>query len=191
MLIVFRAITGIAVALTTPSSMAMIVRTFPSPKEQSIALGIYGATASIGDSSAFLVGGAIIEKASWRWAFYAIAMGAIPFSVIAFFVLPKAVTHKKPKEHIDLLGISILTAAMILFVYGISNGSDRGWGSPQIIVTLVMSVVMLAIFIVVERVTKDPAIPLRLWHIKNFTPIFFYSLRCVLLAAHRANIHIS
>ena len=184
MLIVFRAITGIAGALTTPSSMAIIVETFPSPKEQSIALGIYGATASIGDSSAFLIGGAIVQNASWRWAFYIIAMGAIPLSIITFVVLPASMVNNKEKGSIDLLGIATLTAAMVLFVYGFSNASGRGWGSPQIIVSVIMSIVMLALFIVIERVTKDPAIPLRLWHIKNFTPMFFYSLRYVPLGNH-------
>lgn len=184
MLIVSRAIMGIAASLTTPASLAIIVQTFPYPKEQSIALGIYGAAASVGNSSAFLIGGAIVEKASWRWAFYMIAMGAIPFSITTFLVLPATVAHKKEKRNLDPLGISTLTATLILFVYTLSNGSSRGWGSPQIIVTGIMSIVMLVVFIVVEHVTKDPTIPPRLWYIKNFTPMFFYSLRYVRPAVH-------
>lgn len=179
MLIVFRAMSGIGAAMTIPSAIAMIVQSFPDPKEQSTILGIYGAFGAIGNCAGFIIGGVVSAKASWRWVFYIIAIAAIPFSVFAAFFLPAVVVNEKEKRDLDLPGISTLTAALILFVYALSDGSDQGWGSPQIIVTLILSVVVFVAFFVVERVTKDPAIPPRLWRIKNFAPMFFYSLRYV------------
>lgn len=177
MLIVFRAVSGLGAAMTIPTAIAMIVHSFPEPKEQSTVLGIYGAFGAIGNCLGFIIGGVVSARASWRWVFYIIAIAAIPFSVFAFFFLPSGTTGKKEKRDLDFPGISILTAALILFVYALSDGSDQGWGTPQIIVTLVLSAVLFAAFFVVERVTKDPALPPRLWRIKNFAPMFFYALR--------------
>ena len=179
MLIVFRAISGIGAAMTIPSAIAMIVQTFPDPTEQSTVLGIYGAFGAVGTCTGFIIGGVVSAKASWRWAFYIITIAAIPFSVVAFFFLPTTTLAGKEKRDLDLPGISTLIVALILFVYALSDGSDQGWGSPQIIVTLILSIVVFVAFFFVERVTKDPAVPPRLWRIKNFAPMFFYSLRYV------------
>lgn len=49
-----------------------------------------------------------------------------------------------------------------------------GWGSPQVIATLVLSVVVMGAFFGVERIVKEPALPLQTWTNKNFIPLFFY-----------------
>ncbi|CAL1698311.1 unnamed protein product [Somion occarium] len=176
MLVVFRAISGIGAAMTIPSAIAMIVHNFPDPKEQSAVLGIYGAFGAIGNAGGFVIGGIVSAKASWRWVFYIIAIAAIPFSVFAYFFLPKIESAQKEKRSLDFPGISILTGGLILLVYALSDGSDQGWGTPQIIVTLMFSIVFFIAFFVVERITKDPALPPRLWHITNLAVMFFYSM---------------
>lgn len=178
MLLVFRAISGIGAAMTIPSAIAMIVYTFPEPKEQSRALGLYGAAGAVGNSIGFVLGGVLTAKASWRWVFYLIGIVTIPFAVAAWFLLPKTTSHEpKPKRSIDIPGIVILTGGLILFVYAVSDGGVAGWGSPQIITTLVLSIAFFAGFLVVERFVKDPAIPPRIWFNKNFAVMFFYSWR--------------
>ena len=178
MLIVFRATAGIGAAMTTPSGMTIITQVFPYPKEQTIALGIFGASGSLGSCSGFIIGGIVSEKVSWRWVFYVTTLGAIPISIFAFLFLPASTIQRKERK-IDILGVSTLTAALILFVYALSDGSDQGWGSPQIVTTLVMSFVLLAVFFALENFVADPAISPGLWRITNFAPMFFYSLRWV------------
>lgn len=182
MLIVFRAISGLGAAMTIPSAIAMIVQAFPDPSEQSRALGLYGAFGAVGNSIGFVLGGVLAAKASWRWVFHLIGIATIPFSVLAFFFLPKSVTQEqKVKRSIDMPGVSVLTGGLILFVYAVSDSSVEGWGSPQIIATLVLSVVFFLGFFVVERYVQDPAIPPRTWFNKNFAVMFFYAWRYVCL----------
>ncbi|KAI0073793.1 MFS general substrate transporter [Panus rudis PR-1116 ss-1] len=177
MLIVFRAMSGIGAAMTIPSAIAMIVQTFRDPAEQSFVLGLYGAAGAVGNASGFVIGGIVSAKASWRWVFYIIAIAAIPFSILAALFLPRtAIEARDAKRELDLPGISVLTAGLILFVYALSDSNDQGWGSPQIIVTLILSAVFLAAFFFIERIVKDPALPPKTWRLKNFAAMFFYSL---------------
>lgn len=160
--------------MTIPSAIAMIVQNFPDPEEQSRVLGIYGAFGAVGNAVGFVIGGVLAAKASWRWVFYLIGIATIPFAILSYWFLPRTVTEgPHEKRSIDLPGISILTGGLILFVYAVSDGSAEGWKSPQIITTLVLSIVFFVAFFVVERVSKDPALPPRTWSNKNFAPMFF------------------
>ena len=181
MLLVFRAVSGIGAAMTVPSAIAMIVYTFPDPNEQSRALGLYGAAGAVGNAIGFVLGGILAAKASWRWVFHLIGIITVPFAIVAFFLLPKVSSQdEKVKRSMDMPGITILTGGLILFVYAVSDGGVSGWGSPQIVTTLVLSIVFFVGFLVVERFVKDPAIPPRTWFNKNFAVMFFYSWRYVL-----------
>lgn len=178
MLLVFRAVSGIGAAMTIPSAIAMIVINFPDPKEQARALGLYGAAGAVGNSIGFVIGGVLTAGASWRWVFHLIGIATIPFAVLSWFFLPRTpTTAPTVKRGIDVPGIAILTGGLILFVYAISDGGEAGWGSPQIIATLVLSVAFFVAFFFVERYVKDPAIPPRTWFNKNFAVMFFYSWR--------------
>lgn len=181
MLIVFRAVSGLAAAMTVPSAISILVQTFPDPKEKSDILGIFGAIGAIGNCVGIIVGGVLVARASWRWVFYVIALAVIPFSIASVFIVPKTVQANSSagaaRRSLDLPGISVLTAALILFVYAISDGNTEGWGSPQIITTLILSVFLFAAFFVVERYVKDAALPPSTWSNTNFTPMFFYAWR--------------
>ncbi|KAG5219652.1 MFS substrate transporter [Salix suchowensis] len=124
---------------------------------------------------------------------YLIAIAVIPTSIVSWFILPNPVPKTDRRRGIDLPGVLTLTAGLILFVYAISDSADSGrpssiepspsllicpehlgWGSPQVIATLVLSVVIMGVFFVVERIVKEPALPLQTWTNKNFIPLFFY-----------------
>ncbi|TCD63901.1 hypothetical protein EIP91_004780 [Steccherinum ochraceum] len=180
MLLVFRAISGIGAAMTVPSAISMIVTTITDPKEQAKALAFYGAAGSVGNIVGFIIGGVLSAKASWRWMFHLIGLATIPFAIISWFLLPKSPSsaNTDARRSMDIPGISILTGGLILFVYAISDGGEAGWGTPQIITTLVLSIAFFVAFFVVERISKDPAIPPRTWFNKNFAVMFFYAWSC-------------
>lgn len=180
MLLVFRALCGIAAAMTVPSAISILVQTFPDPKEKSDILALFGALGAIGNTVGLVVGGVLAAQVSWRWVFYLIAIVVIPFSVVSVFVVPKVVqvaSNSTTRRSLDIPGVSVLTAALILFVYAISDGNNEGWKSPQIIVTLILSVLLFVAFFVIERYVKDPALPPSTWSSKNFAPMFFYAWR--------------
>ncbi|TFK37329.1 major facilitator superfamily domain-containing protein [Crucibulum laeve] len=146
MAIVFRALQGIGAAMNVPSAMALISMYFPDPDQRSRAFAIYGASAMS------------------------------PLAVASWYILP---AHQTPpstgRKSIDWPGVFSLTAGLTLFVFAVTEGSAGGWKSARVIVTLVLSVVLLASFLVIERIVKDPAFPTRTWSNKNFTPLFFYA----------------
>ncbi|KAF4607679.1 hypothetical protein EYR40_000014 [Pleurotus pulmonarius] len=177
MSIVFRALQGIGAAMNVPSGIAMIRTTFPDPVERSAAYASYALAATVGNVSGFVVGGILTSRTSWRWIHYLCAMMVIPMSLAAWFLLPKHTTPLKAQRRgVDIPGVLILTAGLILFVYSISDAADAGWGSPQVITTMVLSVIAFVAFFVVESIVKHPALPPKTWRNKNFTPLFFYAL---------------
>ncbi|KAJ3735907.1 major facilitator superfamily domain-containing protein [Lentinula guzmanii] len=175
MSIVLRAFQGIGAAMNVPSAIAMISTSFPNHKERSRAYAIYGAFGAIGNCLGFIIGGVISSRTSWRWVFYVIAILVIPFSLVSWFILPTHVNHTaKEKKGLDWPGVSSLTVGLVLFVFAISQASTAGWQSPGVVAPLVLSIVMCIVFLLIERIVKDPALPPRTWTNKNFTPLFFY-----------------
>ncbi|KAI5121920.1 hypothetical protein M0805_000249 [Coniferiporia weirii] len=179
MLLVFRAIQGIGGALTVPPAIALIVHTVPDPQRQSQALAAFGASGAVGNAVGFVLGGVLTSRVSWVWVYYLAAIMIIPLCALSFFVLPN---HKPngeqtgKKRRVDLPGVLTLTVGLILFVYAITDASHSGWGKPQIIVTLVFSVVFIVAFFLVERKVQDPAVPPSTWSVPNVVPLFLYSL---------------
>ncbi|KAF9491540.1 MFS general substrate transporter [Pleurotus eryngii] len=137
----------------------------------------YALAATVGNISGFIVGGVLTARTSWRWVHYLCAIMVIPMSVGAWFLLPAHTTPpKSERRSVDIPGVLTLTAGLILFVYAISDAVDAGWASPQVITTLILSVITFVAFFVIESIVAHPALPLRTWRNKNFTPLFFYAL---------------
>lgn len=175
MLLIFRGLQGIGAALTFPSALSMIVRCYPDPIEQSRALAIFGGFGAIGNVVGFVLGGVITAQLNWRWIFYLVAMIVAPFSALSFYILPKHVMNDNHRQRkLDWQGVVALAGGLVLFVYGLTDGNNAGWAKPQIIVTLVFSVVFIVGFFFIERFVSDPAIPTSTWKIANFTPLFIY-----------------
>jgi hypothetical protein len=131
--------------------------------------------------------------------FYIVAILVLPLCALAALTLPNLVPTEGSKERrVDIPGVLILTGGLVLFVYAISDAntvgeyyswlvpftqgwSDTvvaiGWAKPQILVTLILSIIFIISFFFVERIVKDPAVPPSTWTNKNFLPLFIYCLR--------------
>ncbi|KAL5478791.1 hypothetical protein ACEPAI_2068 [Sanghuangporus weigelae] len=178
MLIVFRAVQGIGAAFTIPSALALIVQTVPDPAEQAQALAAVGASGAVGNAVGFVLGGVLTSRISWRWVFYLMAIMILPLCAFSALALPGSNMYGRADKNrkIDMPGVGVLTACLILFVYAISDGSHSGWDKPQIITTLVLSLVCGVAFFFVETRVADPAVPPRTWRIPNVMPLFVYAL---------------
>ncbi|KAF8991537.1 major facilitator superfamily domain-containing protein [Cyathus striatus] len=176
MAIIFRALQGIGAAMNVPSAMALIRINITDPHERSRAYALFGGVGAIGDVCGLVIGGVLTSQASWRWVFYLLAIVIMPLAILSWFILPP---HRMPgsdtPKGIDWVGVSSLTAGLILFVFAITEGSAAGWGSSRVIATLVLSVLLIALFGIIEMTVKDPALPPRKWTNKNFMPMFFYA----------------
>jgi len=156
-LVVFRAIQGVGAGGLFPLTLAMVAMIVP-PRDRGRYQGLIGSVFAGASIIGPLVGGFIVDNASWRWIFFV----NVPVGIAAMAVI--AVTMpKRPyrQEHsIDWLGAGVLalgtTALLLGLVWG---GSDYPWGSPQVLGALVAAVVLLALFGLVESRVREPILP--------------------------------
>jgi MFS family permease len=139
--------------------MAMLYRTFP-PRER-IAVGRILMFATIlGLVSGPVVGGFLIERLSWRWAFYVnIPVGLIAFAIEVLFLRKH---RESAPERFDLPRFVLGGAGLGLVMYVLCEGPQRGWTSPDIVGTAIAGVLTLADFVTVELRSAAPMVQLRL-----------------------------
>ncbi|GJE93570.1 MFS general substrate transporter [Phanerochaete sordida] len=182
-LIVLRALSGIAASLTIPSALTLLVEVFPDPNEQSRAIGVFGGCGAIGNVLGLIIGAIFVQFASWPWVFWFVAILAIPIGGLCMWLAPtphRGIDEPQSQrwKQLDLGGVSILTAALILFIFAITSGSTVGWASAEVLAPLVISVFGVAGFFIYE--TRIPAstaaVPPATWFLKNFSVLFGMAL---------------
>lgn len=164
-LVLARATQGIAGALLVPSSLALIMAYFKKD-EAGKAIGSWTAWTGIAFIVGPLVGGLLVDFASWRMVF---AINIIPI-IINLFMLSHLdfAEQLQPRIKLDLTGAALGVIGLGGLVYGLIEQSRLGWGNPIIYSALVIGVVALIGFIWHERRTKQPMLPLGLFKVRNF-----------------------
>jgi EmrB/QacA subfamily drug resistance transporter len=159
-LIAFRAIQGLGAGgliVLVQSTVGDVV----SPRERGRYQGLFGGVFGLASVAGPLLGGVIVEHLSWRWIFYVnLPVGVIALSVITA-TLPAAQARTRPA--IDYLGAGVLAAALSAIVLVASlGGTTWSWGSARLILVAIVGVVLLGVFIRVERGAREPVLPLAL-----------------------------
>ncbi|KAG1725491.1 major facilitator superfamily-domain-containing protein [Suillus paluster] len=185
-ILVLRALTGIASAMTIPSALTLVVKLFPDPLEQTRAIGFFGGCGAIANISGLVIGAMFVQWASYHWVFWFVACIALPVALACVFIIPSQIgecadtlePEEAKWENLDLLGIGILTVAFILFVFAVSSGSTNGWTSPMVLVLLIVSTLMVVGFFYWETLlpVEKAAIPPRTWFYNNFSVLFAVAL---------------
>jgi len=160
-----RALQGFGSALIAPAALTIVMMLFGgNPKELGKALGFWGASAAAGGTAGVFLGGVITEWLSWQWTF----LINIPVGLLVLAASPPLLSKgQRRKGGIDLFGALFVTAALILAVYGIVTAEHNGWGSPTTVWTLIGAVVLIAAFLIIQRVRKEPLVPLRIFRSPN------------------------
>ena len=164
-LIIFRALQGVAGALLVPSSLAMIISTFSGPA-QGKAVGTWTAWTGISFLIGPLLGGFLVDAASWRWIF---AINALPIAVTLYLLRSVKAGRETQKAKVDIMGALLCALGLGGTVYALIEQPHYGWGNPLIYVPLVAGLVILASFLVYENRVKQPMLPLSLFRNHNFS----------------------
>jgi EmrB/QacA subfamily drug resistance transporter len=165
MLIISRGLQGIAGALLVPSSLALIISSF-SGKAQAKAIGQWTSWTGIAFIIGPLVGGLMVDLLSWRLVF---AINVIPIVISLLLLKRLEIEDSKTKSRIDIQGIILGAIGLGSLVYALIEQGNYGWNNPLIWGTFIVGVVAMSSFILHERRTKEPMLPLELFHVRNFS----------------------
>jgi EmrB/QacA subfamily drug resistance transporter len=165
-LVAARALQGIFGALLTPAGLAVIAAAFP-PAERGRAVGLWTAWGGIGIVAGPLIGGQLVDSASWRWIF---AIN-VPLVIATLWIVARAVPESRPRAgvRLDVLGAALCASGLAGVTFGLIQQPLNGWGSPGVLGPIVAGVALFASFIAHELRTAEPMLPLALFRRRNFT----------------------
>jgi MFS family permease len=139
---------------------------FPEPRDRTTALSVFAFVAIGGATLGLVLGGVITDLLSWHWIFFInVPVGA------ATLILGKRLIEDQPGIGIgqgaDIAGALLVTTAPMLTVYALVNAATAGWASPLTVGPLVGALVVVGLFVVVERRVQAPLVPLRIFRHRN------------------------
>jgi EmrB/QacA subfamily drug resistance transporter len=167
LLIIARAVQGIGGALLVPGSLAIISASFDS-KERGRAIGTWSGFTAITSVIGPVLGGALVQYASWRWVFFI----NVPLAAIVLFVLFWRVPESRDTEDspgLDWVGALLATLGLGGIVYGLIQAGNVGLGPLTVLGALAGGVVALIVFIIVEARSHSPMVPLNLFRSRTFS----------------------
>jgi EmrB/QacA subfamily drug resistance transporter len=167
-LVIARALQGVAGALLVPSSLAVIIHTFPE-SERGRAIGSWTAWGAIAGVAGPLVAGELLSIGSWWWIFLInIPLAAICVALILTAV-PKAPPRRPGGRRVDVPGAVLCALGLGGSVFALIEQPRLGWTSPAVLIPLIGGVVMLGCFLVYEARAPDPMLQLGLFRRRNFS----------------------
>ena len=169
-LVGIRAVQGLGGALIAPAALSLLTVTFPSGRERNIALGVWGSLAGLGGTFGVIIGGLLIDALSWRAIFLVNVPIVIALLVIAPLVLEESRADRDAGDHRpDVLGAMLGTAGLLALVLAVVRAEPLGFGSLEVLALAATSGLLLSVFVVVERRSSAPLLPLSLFRSRGLT----------------------
>ena len=164
-LIAARAVQGFAAAIMTPTALSILTTTFAEGPERNRALGFWSAAGGIGGTTGALIGGPLTDGLGWSWIFFVNVPVALLIVALSPIVLRESYDWRRTRTF-DVAGAVTSTAAMVLIVYAIVDAPRAGWTSQRTASVLGIAVALLVVFLVIERFSRAPLVPLHLFRSK-------------------------
>ncbi|MYU37457.1 DHA2 family efflux MFS transporter permease subunit [Streptomyces sp. SID8358] len=163
-LLAARALQGVGGAIASPTALSLITTNFREGPERNKAFGVFAAVSAGGSAIGLLAGGLLVEWLDWRWVLFV----NVPIGLLIALATPHYIREsERHPGHFDLLGALTSTLGMVLLVYGFIRASEDGWSDLLTVAAFAGSVVFLALFLMVERRSKQPITPLRMFRDRN------------------------
>jgi EmrB/QacA subfamily drug resistance transporter len=165
LLVAARAVQGFGAAIATPLTLTLLADAFP-PAKRGLALGVWSGVSGIAVALGPLVGGAVVELASWHWIFWI----NVPIGIA---LIPLAMSRLReshgPSKHLDLNGLALASSGLFGIVYGLVRSQSLGWTSTEVVVSLAAGVLLAIAFVAWELRTEQPMLPMRFFANRAFT----------------------
>ena len=163
-LVAARAAQGIGGAIVVPLTLTLLSAAV-RPERRGLAIGGWGALAGLAIALGPVIGGAVVEGASWQWIFWL----NVPIGLVVIPLSRVWLTESHgPSQKLDLLGNALVSLGLFGIVLGLIRGGAIGWSSPEVLLGFVVGAASLAGFVVRESRTDHPMLPLRLFRGRSF-----------------------
>jgi len=167
-LVASRSVQGLGGAVASAVSLSLMMGLFTEPADRAKAMGIFGFVASGGGSIGVLLGGILTDTLSWHWIFLVNFPIGVLVVVLTLRLVPAA-PAAAAGGRLDIAGAITVTASLMLAVYAIVNGNEKGWTSGQTLGVLAASAAVFAAFLTIESRVRVPLMPLRLFRLRNLS----------------------
>ena len=164
LLILARAIQGIGAAIVTPLTLTLLADAFP-PERRGVALGVWSGISGIAVALGPLVGGAVVQAASWHWIFWI----NVPIGIALVPLASRRLAESRGAERrLDLTGLALGSSGLFGIIYGLIRSQSVGWGSTEVLAGLIAGAVLLAAFIAYELRTTEAMLPMGFFRNRTF-----------------------
>jgi len=165
-LIIARSIQGVGAACLVPGSLAIISASFDE-KTRGQAIGTWSGFTAITTSVGPVVGGWLVQHASWRWIFFINLPLAAAVIGLSLWHIPES--RSIAARRIDWLGALIVTLGLGGLVFGLVESTNLGWSNPLVYGSLSAGLAALVVFVFVEATVTSPMVPLTLFRSRSFS----------------------
>jgi EmrB/QacA subfamily drug resistance transporter len=157
---------GLGAALMLPAALSILTTSFKEGSDRNKALGIWGGVGGLASAAGVLLGGLLTDGPGWRWVMFVNPVAAV-LVLGGIFWLISGERGRARLADFDVLGTILATGGMLLLVFTLVKAPDQGWGSTLTIAELAGAVALLGAFLINERRSENPLLPLSIFRTRG------------------------
>ncbi|GAA4959972.1 MFS transporter [Actinoplanes utahensis] len=167
-----RAVQGLGGAMTAPLSLTLLAAAVPD-RMRNKAVGIWGGITGLGIAVGPVVGGAVADGLTWNWIFWI----NVPVGVVAVILAGVVLDESRGgARRLDPLGLLLSSTGMLLLIWGVVDGPERGWTTGRVPFMLAAGAALIAGFLFWQSRNRTPMLPLSLFRSRTFSLVILVTL---------------